>query len=191
MIKKRRCELFLFLIIFYWGISENYFLILWHCTAKGNYFVGLDIGTNSVGYAVTDEQYELLKYKQHPMWGVHLFDSAKQASERRAFRTARRRLDRRPQRIQLLRELFAIEIAKVDKDFFQRIDNSYVKEKDGSRYAIFADKDYNDKDYYKEYPTIHLLICDLMNSDEVHDIRLVYIACAWLLAHRGHFLRHI
>ena len=64
-------------------------------TAKDNYFVGLDIGTNSVGYAVTDEQYELLKYKQHPMWGVHLFDSAKQASERRAFRTARRRLDRR------------------------------------------------------------------------------------------------
>ena len=41
-----------------------------------DYYVGLDIGTNSVGYAATDENYNLLKYRQHPVWGVHLFDSA-------------------------------------------------------------------------------------------------------------------
>ena len=40
----------------------------------GNYFLGLDIGTNSVGWAATDENYDLLKYKNHSMWGVHLFD---------------------------------------------------------------------------------------------------------------------
>ncbi|MFR2557387.1 MAG: hypothetical protein ACLTD2_04275 [Ruminococcus sp.] len=40
------------------------------------------------------------------MWGVHLFDEAKQSAERRLFRTARRRLDRRKQRIILLQEFF-------------------------------------------------------------------------------------
>ena len=30
---------------------------------KKNFFVGLDIGTDSVGYAVTDEQYNLCKFK--------------------------------------------------------------------------------------------------------------------------------
>jgi len=27
-----------------------------------------------------------------------------------------------------------------------------------------------------------------MTGDEPHDVRLVYLACAWLVAHRGHFL---
>ena len=35
-----------------------------------NYYVGLDIGTDSVGYAVTDERYELCKFKGEPMWGM-------------------------------------------------------------------------------------------------------------------------
>ena len=46
------------------------------------YFIGLDIGTDSVGYAVTDEGYNLIKYKGEPMWGAHLFDPAKQSAER-------------------------------------------------------------------------------------------------------------
>ena len=39
------------------------------------YFVGLDIGTDSVGYAVTDtsDTYRLLKHGGEPMWGVTLF----------------------------------------------------------------------------------------------------------------------
>ena len=32
------------------------------------YYIGLDIGTDSVGYAVTDEQYTLCKFKGEPMW---------------------------------------------------------------------------------------------------------------------------
>ena len=34
---------------------------------KQNYYIGLDIGTDSVGYAVTDEQYNLCKFKGEPM----------------------------------------------------------------------------------------------------------------------------
>ncbi len=59
------------------------------------------------------------------------------------------------------------------------------------RNSIFNDPVYQDKQYHAEYPTIHHLICDLMHSDKPHDVRLVYIACAWLVAHRGHFLSDI
>jgi len=85
-----------------------------------NYFLGLDIGTDSVGYAVTNEQYDLLKFKGEPMWGVHLFEEAKLNDERRAFRTSRRRLDRRQQRVKLVQEIFAHEIAQVDENFYRR-----------------------------------------------------------------------
>ncbi len=156
------------------------------------YFVGLDVGTNSVGYAASDPDYNMQKYQQHPMWGVHLFESANLAADRRTFRAARRRLDRRQQRIQLLRELFAKEIGCIDTKFFQRIDaSSLKKEADDIPYAVFADKDYTDKEFYKRYPTIHHLISDLMESDEPHDVRLVYLACSWLLAHRGHFFSDV
>ena len=37
------------------------------------YYIGLDMGTNSVGYAVADEEYKLLKAHQKPMIGVRLF----------------------------------------------------------------------------------------------------------------------
>lgn len=159
---------------------------------KSNYFVGLDIGTNSVGYAATYENYALVKYHQHPVWGVHLFETAKLAEERRTHRAARRRLDRRQQRIQLLRELFSVEISKVDPKFFQRIDASSQKKDFGEiPYSVFADHDYTDKDFYKQYPTIHHLIADLIDSEKAHDVRLVYIACAWMLAHRGHFFSDV
>ena len=72
-----------------------------------NYFLGLDIGTDSVGYAVTNEQYDLCKYHGEPMWGVNLFDPAGLNDERRAFRSARRRIDRRQQRVKLVQEIFA------------------------------------------------------------------------------------
>ena len=84
------------------------------------YYVGLDIGTSSVGYAVTDEEYNLLKHKGEPMWGSHIFEEGQTAETRRSFRTARRRNDRRKQRISLLSEIFASEIAKVDERFFIR-----------------------------------------------------------------------
>ena len=155
-------------------------------------YLGLDIGTDSVGYAVTDTAYSLLKFKGKPAWGVTLFDEASQQDERRAFRTARRRLDRRQQRVLLLQELFAKEIAKKDERFFIRLKESFLYRDDvGYKFTLFNDADFTDKDYYKLYPTIHHLIYELMTSTEPHDVRLVYLACAWLAAHRGHFLFNI
>lgn len=159
-----------------------------------NYYVGLDIGTDSVGYAVTgtDTDYKLQKFKGEPMWGVTLFDAAQTAEERRSFRTARRRIDRRQQRVKLLQEIFAPEIAKIDPKFYQRIAESALWREDSHEpYALFNDNGYTDREYHQNYPTIHHLLMDLMQNKNPHDVRLVYLACVWLVAHRGHFLSEI
>ena len=156
------------------------------------YYLGLDIGTDSVGYAATDEDYSLLKFKGEPAWGVTLFDEAQLNTERRSFRTARRRLDRRQQRVQLIQELFAKEVAEADKDFYRRMANSrLIREDAGSAHTLFDDIQFTDVDYHKQYPTVHHLILDLMTNPAPHDVRLVYLACAWLVAHRGHFLSEV
>lgn len=155
------------------------------------YYVGLDIGTDSVGYAVTDERYNLCKFKGEPMWGTTLFEATNSAEERRGYRTARRRLDRRQQRVKLLQELFALEIAKTDPDFFRRIAESYkYPQSRDERIRLFGTYEAQ-KQYADSYPTIHHLIRELMYSTEPHDVRLVYIACAWLIVHRGHFLSDV
>ena len=160
--------------------------------AEKEYYLGLDIGTDSVGYAVTDKEYNLLKFKGEPAWGVHTFEAANLQDERRSHRTARRRLDRRQQRVDLLSEIFAEEIGKIDESFFIRRKESALFAED-AKYGvnIFNAGGLTDKEYHTKYPTIHHLILDLMNNSEAHDVRLVYLACAWLVANRGHFLYDI
>ena len=156
-----------------------------------DYYLGLDIGTNSAGYAVTDEEYHLLKFKGEPMWGSHVFEEGRQCAERRGFRTGRRRLDRRQQRVRLVQEIFAREVAAVDEHFFIRLKESALYREDRDKkeqYGLFCDEDYTDIMFFEEYPTIHHLIVSLIDSQKVHDIRQVYLAVAWLVAHRGHFL---
>ncbi len=153
------------------------------------YYLGLDIGTDSVGYAATNKQYSLLRFHGDPVWGTTIFEQASQASQRRAFRVNRRRIDRRQQRIKLLQELFAAEVFKKDPRFFIRQEESALYPSDKQeKYSLFNDTDYTDKVYHHRYPTIHHLISELMDSNEPHDVRLVYLACAWLVGHRGHFL---
>ena len=126
------------------------------------------------------------------MWGTTTFEAATDAADRRQQRIGRRRYDRRQQRVQLIGELFASEIGQIDPGFFRRLTAGRLFREDaGEPYTLFNDPDFTDKDYYKAYPTIHHLLCDLMNSDEPHDVRLVYLACIWLVAHRGHFLSDV
>ena len=40
------------------------------------YFIGLDIGTESVGWAVTKPDYTLAKCYGKGLWGVRLFETA-------------------------------------------------------------------------------------------------------------------
>lgn len=150
---------------------------------KEDYYIGVDIGTDSVGYAVTDTDYSLMRYKGEPMWGVNLFDEAYLCVDRRSFRTARRRTERRKVRLRLLRELFAKEIANVDPDFYKRIDESALWDEDRS-----VSHELVCQPIMEDAPTIHHLIARLMKSADGVDIRDLYRAVAWLIAHRGHFL---
>ena len=161
---------------------------------KEVYFLGLDIGTDSVGWAVTDTEYHILKSHGKALWGARLFDTANTAEERRMHRTARRRIERQHQRIGWLQEVFAEEIGKVDPAFFQRLRESKFREKDKQgdhplgRYTLFSDHSFNDKNYYTQYPTIYHLRKALLESDEPFDVRLVYLAIHHIMKNRGHFL---
>ena len=159
---------------------------------KGNYYLGLDVGTNSVGWAVTDQDYNVKKFKGKSMWGARLFDEAQDASARRMARSARRRLNRRKQRLLLLEELFGEEINKKDPNFFVRMHDSrlWLEDKNDSscKYALFNDPDYSDKDYLKQYPTVYHLRSDLIHDKSEHDVRLVFLALHHIMKSRGHFL---
>lgn len=155
------------------------------------WYLGLDMGTNSVGWAVTDDRYNVVKKGGKALWGVRLFDEGQTAADRRAFRTARRRTQRRSHRIDLLQELFAQAVAEKDPGFFQRLNDSRYLPEDKhvqQRNALFCDPDYKDKDYYKAYPTIYHLRKALMEEDGPFDVRLVYLAVHHIIKHRGHFL---
>ena len=158
---------------------------------RKKYYLGLDIGTNSVGWAVTDENYNLYKYAGKRMWGIRLFEGGETAEQRRISRSNRRRLSRKKQRIDLLQELFAEEIAKMDPTFFIRLNESRLHLEDkstGEKFPLFTDKDYTDIQYYKEYPTMYHLRKELIENSKVHDVRLVYLVCHHILKNRGHFL---
>lgn len=155
------------------------------------YYIGLDVGTNSVGWAVTDEEYRLQKAKGKALWGVRLFEEAKSAVERRSSRVARRRVARKKQRLILLETLFAEELHKVDPSFLVRMHESDLWAEDkstGSGYSLFADPAFTDKDYHRKYPTAYHLRRELVSSQEPHDVRLVYLALHHIMKSRGHFL---
>ncbi len=157
-----------------------------------NYYLGLDVGTESIGWAVTDCDYNLVKVRGKDYWGTYLFDEATTAAERRGYRTSRRRLARVHHRLMLLQELFADEIAKIDPTFFIRLNNSQflLEDKDSkisTKNILFADKNFKDKDYHKKYPTIFHLRNNLI-TNAPDDIRLLYLAVHHIIKNRGHFL---
>lgn len=157
------------------------------------YYLGLDMGTNSVGWAVTDQHYNLLKAKGKDLWGIREFIEADTSVERRTHRISRRRRQREQARIGLLNDYFHDAIIAIDPSFFQRLENSkyHLEDKDQNvryKYNIFNDPDYTDADYYTQYPTIYHLRKELLENPKPHDVRLVYLALLNMFKHRGHFL---
>lgn len=156
-----------------------------------DYYIGLDIGTDSIGWAVTDKDYNILNFKGNAQWGIRLLDESKTAEERRNFRSSRRRTQRNKFRVQCLEMLFNEEIAKKDVSFYQRLHDSNLWEEDKSikgKYSLFNDIDFTDKDYYKKYPTIYHLRKALVKNKEPVDVRLVFLAVSHIVKNRGHFL---
>lgn len=156
-----------------------------------DYYLGLDMGTSSIGWAVTDSSYHLLRKKGKDLWGVRLYSEANTSAERRTHRTARRRRQREKVRIGHLNKMFLSEINKIDPGFYQRLkDSKYYQEDKMEKqpFALFADTGYTDKEYFEDYPTIFHLRKHLIESKNAQDIRLVYLAILNMFKHRGHFL---
>lgn len=152
--------------------------------------LGLDLGTNSVGWALLDENNRLVKKNGFTFWGGRFFEEANPASGRRGYRTGRRRLDRRSQRITWLREIFAASIHEIDPTFFERLDDSFYKREDkkNNNYYTLFNGDYTDKDFFDKYPTIYHLRRDLVKLNEKFDIRMIYLAIHNIVKYRGNFL---
>lgn len=160
-------------------------------TKRGDYYLGLDMGTDSVGWAVTDMDYRIPKFKGNAMWGVRLFDESNTAEERRLFRISRRRIQRRRERLDLLEMLFDGPVSAKDPAFFQRLRESdlYAEDKTtNTHFAVFADSDYTDADYHRQFPTIYHLRNALLHEDGPYDVRLVFLAVHHIIKNRGHFL---
>lgn len=158
------------------------------------YYLGIDAGSSSVGWAVTDTMYHVLKTKGKAMWGVRLFPDASTAAERRTHRAARRRLQRRKQRLDILEMLFAPALNEKDPQFLARMHESDLWQEDksiNSKYSLFSDSNFNDCDYHAQYPTTYHLLSELAHSTDSHDVRLVYLALHHLMKSRGHFLYEI
>ena len=166
------------------------------------YNIGLDIGTNSVGWAVVESgQQKIIKKGGKALWGVRLFDAASTAKDRRLKRSIRRRYDRRRQRIKLLQDEFANEINKVDSNFYKKLQDSFISPNDKNnskteltdfdKFNIFSNNirnKINNISEEKKYPTIYHLRNDLVNSKDKKDIRLVYLAIHHIIKYRGNFL---
>lgn len=168
---------------------------------KKPYSIGLDIGTNSVGWAVVTDDYKVPAKKMRVfgdtdrshikknLLGTLLFDDGNTAESRRLKRTARRRYTRRRNRILYLQEIFTESMNEIDESFFHRLDDSFLvpEDKRGSKYPIFATLQ-EEKEYHKQFPTIYHLRKQLADSKEKSDVRLIYLALAHMIKYRGHFL---
>jgi CRISPR-associated endonuclease Csn1 len=156
------------------------------------YNIGLDVGTNSVGWAVIDDNNDLVRFKRKNMWGVRLFETGETAVNTRLHRGQRRRYHRRRERIILLRQLLESMVLEVDETFFLRLDESFLDFKDRTniedKYGLFCDKDFNDKDFYNKYRTVYHLRNSLINCNEKIDPRFIYLALHNIIKYRGNFL---
>lgn len=160
------------------------------------YNIGLDIGVGSVGWCVTDEDSNILKKGKRNMWGSRIFEEANTAAQRRSFRSAKRRLNRRKERINILQNMLKSDMEKEYPNFFHILKDSSLDFEDkkitnivdGKKYNLFDEEGNTDKKYYKKFPTIYHLRNYLVNTDEKVDFRLVYLAIHHIIKYRGNFL---
>ena len=161
-----------------------------------NYNIGLDIGVGSVGWCVTDDENNIIKKNNKHMWGARIFPEADTAAERRNFRSNRRRLERRKERIKILKSLILEDMEKEYPNFFPMLSESANVDEDkkisesifGKKYNLFSEENYTDQNYYYQFPTIYHLRNYLINTEEKVDIRLVYLAMHHIIKYRGNFL---
>ena len=154
------------------------------------YNISLVPSPSGVGYAVTDDNLNIIKPVHHVSGiGSRLFNEGSSKQDRRNFRSARRTRHRQRSRVKALNSIMKNEITKVDPAFFDRLYQSELSPLDkNKKYRnIIFDKPSVESYYHKKFPTIYHLEKYLINTNEKADIRLIYWALHSLLTHRGHF----
>ena len=160
---------------------------------EGDYNIGLDLGTGSVGWVATSIDGELLTQNDKPAWGSRVFPSGETAADTRLKRGQRRRYERRRWRLDLLQRLFEDDMAVVDPAFFIRLKQARLLREDRDESCrdyhspLFISGD-AERDYYKRFPTIYRLRAWLMTTEKKADLREVYLALHNIVKHRGNFL---
>lgn len=171
---------------------------------EGNYTIGLDIGTSSVGWAVIDDSYQIPVYKGKKAWGVRRFDQGHTAEHRRLKRGGRRRINRRKKRLEYLGEIFQEGLNTVDENFLRAhelidehdLDEVAQYQRDITEHSLQKTLKIisrNQKEYQELchlYPTMfHLRYAIISNPHQKFDLRLVYLALHHIVKKRGHFIQ--
>ncbi|MDR1697748.1 MAG: type II CRISPR RNA-guided endonuclease Cas9 [Erysipelotrichaceae bacterium] len=160
-----------------------------------DYILGLDIGTSSIGWCVTDTDYNIIRKRGRHLWGARLIDNEESksskthtAASRRKYRRQRRSLNKRNWRLHLLKQELKPYVNKEDPSFLSRIKSDDIR-------SLFNDKNYQDSDYYKEFPTIYHLRESLKDENKSREYlergiyyRLLFLAAHDILKNRGHFV---
>lgn len=163
------------------------------------YKIGLDIGTNSVGWACVDENNDILQKDGKYLWGSRLFDEAQPRRGRRINRGARRRIARRKQRINELNRILKPKMDEIDSEFFNKMQESFFIKDDVENTRDWSCQFFKDKKEVKKlmYITdseglpirknIYHLRSECMQDKKV-DFRLVYLSLHHIMKYRGNFL---
>lgn len=148
-----------------------------------NVFLGLTVGSEQIGWAVTNQEYKLKRASRKDLWGVRLFDKAETAQDRRMFRANRRLNQRKRRRLVLLKGIFWEEMNQEYPNFFQQLKEERYYKEDRT-----VEEDFDMDLYRKQFPTPYHLRKYLMETEEKPDLRLVYLAFSKFMKNRGHFL---
>lgn len=161
-----------------------------------SYGISLDMGTNSIGWAVVwdsgDKADQIVVRKGKRLYGARLFDAAEDSKKYRSARSARRTLGKKIWRLNLLKGVFKDYVLNEDKDFFK---NLHLTQTHQGSNILFREPNYQDKDCFREFPTIYHLRKALSNPEQIEQFkarglyyRFLFLAAHDMLKNRGHFL---
>ncbi len=163
---------------------------------KPKYGISLDMGTNSIGWAVVwdsgDKMDQIVCRKGKRLYGARLFDAAEDSKKYRSARSARRTLGKKIWRLNLLKGVLKDYVLNEDKDFFK---NLHLTQTHQGSNILFREPNYQDKDYFSEFPTIYHLRKALADPVKIEQFkerglyyRFLFLAAHDMLKNRGHFL---
>lgn len=159
------------------------------------YVIGYDLGNRTVASTVINEDYNVVKQNGHRMARVNIFSEGESKQERRAYRSARRGVNRKQWLKKQLYRYFRSHQINGNIDAVQRrFRTSWISKRDTSRlsqksvkqlYLLRSDL----------YPTIWHAADALIKNDATRlpddvagRIQLIYEVLHNLLGRRGHFL---